>query len=297
MNAAPARKRPIVPAYLLWAIPVLIILIARLLTGSELAAACVLVPIGAAAPVRDALFNMPPLLLAMGALVTLYAAWSGYNAVRAYVRHKDRSASPGIAAFSEILPPALVKYVSAELAMVHLALLRWNTPADVPRGSRAFSYHTYLTPMLIAFLVLQLIELAVVHLLVSLWNETVAWVLLAISVWGVLYIVALLKSFRINPVLLSDAGIRVRAGSIIDQFIPFEAIAAIDPDMSAERLKDKGTLNAAILSHPNVCLTLKRPIARKTFFGKTVHIGAVAVRLDEPAEFLRVLRYRIALQA
>lgn len=258
------------------------------------AAACVIAPIGAAAPVRAALFEMPPLLIAMGFTIALYLGWSGTKAIAVYRYHRVRDTSPLIAAFSEILPPALVKYLSTELGMIRLALLRWNAPADIPAGSRAFFYHQYLVPMLIVFLVLQLIELVVVHFLVSLWSEKAALVLSAISIWGVIYIVALIKSLRINPVLLSDVGIRIRAGNVIDKFILFEAIGTIETSVSSEQAKDKTTLNAAIFSHPNIILKLKQPISRRTFFGKTSKVQAIALKLDEPSEFLRVVSYRTA---
>lgn len=248
------------------------------------AAACLIVPIAAAAPVREALFTMPPLVAGMALTVLAYAGWS---TAKAAVRFRSTGSVP--LALGEVLPPRLVALLRAELAMVALALFRWNVPPEVPCGAKAFAYHRYLIPMLVAFLVLQLIELAVVHLLVSMWSETVALVLLGLSAWGVIYIVALLKSFRICPILLTQDGVRIRAGRLIDETIPFEAIARQRAAFDADRVKSKRTLNAAVLSWPNLFLELKEPVAVRTFLGGSRPVDAVALRLDDPGEFVRLL--------
>ncbi|WP_029030152.1 hypothetical protein [Salinarimonas rosea] len=248
------------------------------------AAACLIVPIAAAAPVREALFGMPAVSAAMALTLALYAFWSVTEAAI-----RLRQSGSLAAAVGEILPRRLVDLVHAELSMAALALFRWNVPADIPAGAQAFAYHRHLTPMVAAFLVLQLIELAVVHLLVGLWSETAALVLLALSVWGVIWLVALLKSFRIYPVLVHRNAVVVRAGSLVDETIPLDAIARRTANFDSERLKSKRTLNAAVLAWPNVFLELGSPIQVRTVFGGRRTVDAVAFRLDDPAPFFRQL--------
>lgn len=226
------------------------------------AAACLIVPLAATTPVRDALFTMPSVIIAMALTLGAYALWS---VTKAAVRYRQSGSL--VAAFGEILPVRLVKLIHTESAMAGLALFRWNVPQDIPAETQGFAYHRYLTPLLVAFLVLQLIELTVVHLLVSLWSEKVALILLALSVWGVIWLVALLKSFRIYPILVTKTALRVRAGSLIDETIPFEAIAKRTESFTAERLKSKRTLNATVFSWPNVFLELSRPIQVRKFLG------------------------------
>ncbi len=246
--------------------------------------ASVIVLAGAAAPVRAEYFAVPQVLLAAGTTIAIFLTLS---AVR--ITSTIRETGSVIAGFERVFPKLLVRNVVTESRVLSLGLLRWGVPADVPAGTRGFIYHTYLTPMIATFVALQLIELSVVHFLLMLWNPTVAWVMLILSAWGVIWTVALLKSFRINPVLLTADTVRVRSGMIYDFYVPFDCIANSSSDFSSDELKDKQTLNLAIMSSPNVCLHFTGPITIKTFFGGEKDITGVALRLDDSAAFLAEL--------
>ena len=79
------------------------------------------------------------------------------------------------------------------------------------------------------------------------------------------YLVGLIKSFRFRPVLLTAEGVRVRAGFLIDQLVPFDAIVAVDAGFTGEEVRDAATLNAALLAWPNVMLRLDRPLPRRSW--------------------------------
>lgn len=249
-----------------------------------LAAASIVILLGAAAPVREAILAMPPLLAALGLTVAAYLGWSGTLAVLAWRQERSLEAALG-----EIVPPRLAHALLHELGMMHLALFRWNAPRDVPEDALAFSYHRYLNPMIGTLLALQLFELAVVHFFVMMWNPLVAWILFGLSLGGVLWLIALMKSFRIKPVLLDEETLRVRSGAMVDVEIPRDAIARLAPAFDADTLKARDTLNTAILAAPNVCLELAHPVAVPTFFGGTREVERVAMRLEDSAGFLRAL--------
>lgn len=252
-----------------------------------IAVGCIVATVGAAPPVREALLAMEPLVAAMALTVAAFLLWSAARFVGAW-----RNAGSLEAAYEAVFPAPLVRFARIESRMMRIGLLSWNAAPDVPAGARAFSYHRYLTPMLATFVALQLIELAVVHFLVSLWNETVALVLLALSVWGTIWLVALMKSFRLYPVLMDSRGIRVRSGALVDVDVPFAAIAGTAPMFDRDTLDAKDTLNTAILSSPNVCLDLAHPIAIPTFFGGSREIRRVAMRLEDSAGFLALFGER-----
>jgi hypothetical protein len=83
---------------------------------------------------------------------------------------------------------------------------------DVPDGARAFSYHQQIMPMGVALLCLSLVELTVIHLLVSHWSRTAALVMSLISGVALVTLVGLIKSFRLRPILLEADGLRLRGG-------------------------------------------------------------------------------------
>ncbi|MBX7459155.1 hypothetical protein K3152_12920 [Qipengyuania sp. 1NDH17] len=259
----------------------------RALLGA-IAAGCVVATVGAAAPVRAALFDMQSVAIAMALTVALAVVWNLRAAAGRY-----RSSGSLSHAAEAILPSTTVKFAAKELHMLRLALVGWRLQPDVPQGARAFAYHCVINPMIAVFLVLQLIEIVVVDLLVSHWSREAAWVLLALGIWGALFFIAMMQGFRLYPVLLERHSLRVRSGLMIDLRVPLADIEAMGAAISGEELKQDHVLNAAILSHPNVVLQLARPLEYRPAFGKTRMVTRVAFRLDEPAPFVAALQSRI----
>ena len=105
---------------------------------------------------------------------------------------------------------------------------------------------------------------------------------------------ALLKSLRLNPILLTDEGVRVRAGFLIDVLVPNEAIGVVCAPRDADEVKAKTTLNAAIFSWPEIVLDLREPMAVPGLFGKTRMVDKVAFKLDEPAGFHALMEKRLS---
>jgi len=256
------------------------------------AAAGIVVWLGSPAPLRAAFMATPVIAGVMAIVLLAHVVWAALR-----VRHAFRSAGTvardrWTAAASEVLPPALVRLAAAELSVIHMALFRWGGAADVPAGSRAFAYHKHLAPMCATLLILSLIEIAVCHLLVGLWSPTAALILFVLSVFGLVYLVGLIKSFRFRPVLITAEGVRIRAGLAIDQPIPLETIAAVETAIVGDVVRDPATLNAALLAWPNILLRLDPPIMRRSLL-RRAPIFAVAFRLDDPDAFVRLLNWRL----
>lgn len=68
----------------------------------------------------------------------------------------------------------------------------------------------------VALLCLSLVELTVIHLLVSHWSRTAALVMSLISGVALVTLVGLIKSFRLRPILLEADGLR--GGVLFDCF-------------------------------------------------------------------------------
>lgn len=257
-----------------------------------LASASFVTWLGAPPAVRTALLATPPLAVVMAVIVLSHVTCASIRAHRVAtsqdVDHPRRWAS----AASEFFPPALVRLAVAEIAVINMALFRWGGPADVPANARAFAYHKHLTPMCAALLILSAIEIAVYHLLVGHWSRTAALVMFLVSDMGFVYLVGLIKSFRYRPVLLTPEGVRIRAGFLIDQFVPFEAMAAIEGDVTGEEVRAPATLNAALLAWPNVILRLRHPQPRRALL-KRQSFTCIAFRLDNPEPFIRLLDWRL----
>jgi len=257
-----------------------------------MAAATFTVWIGSPSALREVLWTTPVIATIMAIIMLGHVAWATMRARRVLNRSeggKDR----WIAAASEILPPTLVRSAAAELAIIHMALFRWGGPADVPLDCRAFAYHKHLAPMCTALLLLSAIEIAAYHLLVGHWSRTAAVIMFILSDIGFIYLVGLIKSFRFKPILLTPEGLRIRTGFLMDQFIPFGAIASVQTSFTGERVRDSATLNAALLAWPNILLQLNQPMHRHSLLKGSKPFHTVAFRLDDPEPFERLLLWRL----
>jgi hypothetical protein len=259
-----------------------------ILAGAFASAAVVMPP-----PFRAALLDLPVLAGAMAAVV---AAHLGWGLVRARARFAQDSApirERAAAALGELVPERLARLMIAELTLLRLALFRWGSAPDVPEGQAGFDYHRHLVPIFSVLLVLQGIEIAVVHLLVSLWSPKTALILFVLSDLALLYMIGLLKSFRLRPVLAGEEGVRIRTGILIERFVRWEDVAEIRTCFSSEDVKRATTENAALLAWPNLLVTLAAPAERRSLFG-TRPIEAVAFRLDDPLALVRFAAPRLA---
>lgn len=260
---------------------------------AALAGACLIVALAAPRALRPTLVAMPGLVATMAAVVALHLGGGAVRAWRVARAGEAHGRARWIAAAGQIVPLAVVRLAAGELALLHLALLRWGGAADVPAHHRAFAYHRHLTPMCVTLLVLQLVEMTVLHLLVAHWSRTAALALLAVSGAGLISLIALVKSFRLRPVLIGPDGVRVRAGLLIDRLIPFDAIAAIEPQVTRDVVRAPATLNAALLAWPNVVLRIDPPLPRPAGLRRRPPVDRVALRLDDADAFLRLLKWRL----
>ncbi len=258
-----------------------------------LAGASLTVWLGSPSAMRDALLETPVLVVAMAAAVLGHVAWAAARARQAVGRNGVDLKERWVSAASELFPPALVRLAVAEMTVIHMALFRWGGPADVPVNARAFAYHRHLTPMCATLLILSAIEIAVYHLLVGHWSRTATLVMFVLSDVGFVYLVGLIKSFRFRPVLLTPEGVRVRAGFLIDQLVPLDAIVAIEGGFTGEEVRDPATLNAALLAWPNIMLRLDYPLHRRSLLKKRGSFVRVAFLLDDPEPFIRLLAWRL----
>ena len=240
-----------------------------------------IVLVSASPAVRAGLFAMPDVLAAVALTLAVWVGWSIVCSLHSYGSTRSVETALG-----EIIPPSVVRLAIAELAILRLALLTWRQEPSVPEYATAHSVHRYLNPMIAVLLGLQVIEIVVVHFLVSHWSMAVALALLAAGIYGVLFFVALMKAIRLRPVLLDAHELQVRLGFLMECRIPLGMIARIEPSISAQDAKRRDVFNTALLSHPNVILDLSGPVVGHGAFGIERMVVRVALRMDDAAEFL-----------
>lgn len=150
-----------------------------------------------------------------------------------------------------------------------------------PVQPAAFAYSRALAPLLWAFVSIMAVELLVVHILVAgLWSHVAAWVLSVVSLAMVIWTIAFIRSLARLPVLVDEAGVTMRTGSLKSIRVSAAAIVGLRTSWPREILKQRGVLNLALINYPNVMLDLDPPLK-----GRRRSLTAIAHRLDDPSGF------------
>ena len=152
----------------------------------------------------------------------------------------------------------------------------------------SFSRHRYELPTLAVFLSLAMIELFVVHLLVAMWSPVAAWVLTALTIFGIAQIALLIHGMIRWPTLIGQAGLTVRHGRRKEIFVPFAQIAKIEDVAFRPEEKGPQAFRATVLAQPNVGIRLSSPLVH----GRR-RLESILMRLDDPAAFRAALSARL----
>ena len=149
------------------------------------------------------------------------------------------------------------------------------------QGTASFGYSRALAPLLWVFAAIMALELVLVHLLVSaLWSHKVALILSAISLTALVWTIAFIRSLNRCPVLVDEAGVTMRVGSLRPVIVSAANIAGLRTAWPREALKQRGVLNLAMINYPNIMLDLDPPLP-----GRRRALTAIAHKLDDPAGF------------
>lgn len=199
-----------------------------------------------------------------------------------------RSAVRAIA--REAVPAPIVRSARFE-ALLWESIWRWVSRRPlVPECGQGFSYHRYELPVLLAFAVLGIVEIALVHWLLP-W-PTVRVVALVLGVMGVVWVLGFLASLSTRPHHVTDTTLTVRVDAHHEIRIERSTITTARTGLKhyptdgvhLERPSEGGGAGVSVARHgqTNVCLSL----ADGTTVDVTGHgflaVNRVAFWVDEP---------------
>lgn len=188
----------------------------------------------------------------------------------------------------ELKPPALAQAAAFEVAALVYALVAWRRKSEA-----GFTYHRQNSPILILSLFLFLIvaETVALHLLIALWSEMLAWIATALSVYFALQIFAHMKALRLRPIVVMKSEVRLRCGILGDAVIPRVLIESAERITQVKDAEDGiDLLPVGGMSQPNVCLTLREPIAIFGVYGMKRRGRLIRLCVDDPPAFLTALK-------
>ena len=194
----------------------------------------------------------------------------------------------------------VVRALRYELAMWQ-SLYRWVFRRPGPAGER-FPYAAVVTPVITAFIVVSAIELPIAHLLVP-W-PVVRQVLLVVGIYGLLWMIGMLASYRVNPHSVDDDGLHIRTGGTVHVLVPWDAIGSVrmrrrsyEGSRSIRLLTDgaERTLAFVMGSQTTLDVVLSRPLPLLAFRGDPDPVGEVRLHADDERSL--AARVRAGLEA
>ncbi|MEO8216393.1 MAG: hypothetical protein ABI718_04860 [Acidobacteriota bacterium] len=183
--------------------------------------------------------------------------------------------------------------LASEITIVYYALLGWREKPPVDRPDQFTSYKLSGWGTIFAALALMIgSETIGVHLLVQLWSPTAAWVITALDLYTILWLLGDYQGLRLLPTEAGETVIRIRLGLRWSVDVPYEAIKAIGTEGPAADSRAPGYLKLAILDAPQFVIHLVEPLTAKGIFGLQRSVRDIGILVDDPSGFRQTLEKR-----
>lgn len=191
--------------------------------------------------------------------------------------------------------------LAREAFLIELALYgqlgRWITRRpDVPAHATAVPYARLATPVIWLFIFGSAVEVVAFDLILSRWLTALRIPVLVLGIWGLVWMLGLMASYRMRPHLVTDAALHVRNAARTEVVVPLDAIeqvrvADVDvPGIRAVRVMDDQLL-VLVSGRTNLQLALSEGTTIASPHGQ-ITPATVGLWVDEPREVAELLRRR-----
>jgi hypothetical protein len=244
-------------------------------------------------------------VLVEGAL-TLVAGVQAIRVVRRF-RHQRAAGRGGVEAFEDaltmLMPHRLARLVALELRL-WLCLGRWLFRRYRP-DEREFSYRkrSIVAALVVLVVLTAPVEILILELLIP-W-AWLRWVLLALAIYGMIWVIGLYASLVVLPYRVADDGLWIRYGLLSEAFIPFPEV--VDIQVASRKVptgrdglrvvEEERAAYLVVGGRTDVTLTLRRPQPFRTALGRTAPVDTLHIAVDEPQRLCEAVRARLALAA
>lgn len=191
---------------------------------------------------------------------------------------------------AEVLPKPLVRPFATEVAVLYYGLLNWKKHM---LADNEFSIHKKSgTPALLgAFIFIIAVETVILHLLIAMWSETVAWVLTGLSIYSVFQLLGFARSLAKRPITIKGDQLYLRYGIMSEANIPLASIKSIE--LSREKLDDNALTKKlsplGTLESHNVIIRLKEEQVLIGLYGSTKAFTTLGLFVDDAENFVNTI--------
>ena len=188
-----------------------------------------------------------------------------------------------------------IPILMTEFSMLFYAVGGWFIRPYGETSQRAgrVSYSTHVKSgygiMALAIIGLSLVEIPLVHLVVSQFNNTLAWILTLLTLYTVVWLTGDYHAIRLHPIVIDETHLHLRAGMRWRVSVPRAQIREIRTLTLAERNK-KEALDLSVTGNARLLLRTNEPVTVRGLFGIRRVTKTIAFAIDDEAGFLERIR-------
>jgi hypothetical protein len=189
--------------------------------------------------------------------------------------------------------PRVAAVLSYEVGVLFYGLCCWRRRPEAGGGA-SFTYHREggYGALVGALVMVCGIEVVVMHVLVTLWSATAAWLLTALGLYAVVWLLGDYQAARLRPLVVGEDALHVRLGLRWSLRVPYDRIVRVGPRGKEELgRRTPGYLHAALLVEPQIVLELGGTLRARGPYGVGKEVSRVGIAVDD------VQGLRAALQA
>jgi hypothetical protein len=184
-------------------------------------------------------------------------------------------------------PGKIPDILSTEISILYYGLFAWKRPKQT--GENIFTAYkkSGYGSIVGALVFLSLSEVLAFHVLFMQISSIAAWIIFALNLYGIIFILADFNATRREPTYIEDEKLYINAGIRWKTVVPVKDIKSVE--LSNESSKGKQILRAmTIFSIPNLVIVLTETHRADGPYGIRKNFDKVLLNLDEPQHFKRL---------
>lgn len=179
---------------------------------------------------------------------------------------------------------AVAEVLAFEVAILHYALFAWRSAPDVAGARTVLGHHRRVGygAVLVGLMLAMAVEIVPVHLLLSLWSPTAAWVLTGLSLYGFLWLIGDYRALRLRPSVVRGDVLELRLGLRWNARVPLASIRAVRRTGARPPARSTpGYLEAVVLGEPRHLIELAEPVEVLGPYGWRKRARLLGIRVDD----------------
>jgi len=155
--------------------------------------------------------------------------------------------------------------------------------ADTHNGALTYHRQSAYGAVVVMLALVTLAEIPALHLFVRSWSQPVAWILTALGVYGLLWIVGDWRACRSRPMRIENGALRIRFGLRWRLDVALDDIVGLRaPTVDEEMMKGVVDLKLVLPGASWKILELERPVVARGPYGIRRTVRTLGLALDEP---------------